>query len=107
MSDHPTIVSTTPRTVGIAADHGGFALKQQLVIRLREAGHHVVDFGDERLQPDDDYPDFVIPLAREVAGGAMELVQTFLAANFCGEERHRRRLAKVTVLETTPAEAAP
>jgi ribose 5-phosphate isomerase B len=55
--------------VGIATDHGGFFLKQDLFNRLRAAGHDVVDFGAHQLTPDDDYPDFVIPLARAVAAG--------------------------------------
>jgi ribose 5-phosphate isomerase B len=58
--------------VGIAADHGGFELKEQLVGKLREAGHEVVEFGDGRLNLDDDYPDFVVPLARTVASGEIE-----------------------------------
>ena len=58
--------------VGIAADHGGFGLKQDLVARLRAAGHNVLDFGAEELNPDDDYPDFVIPLARAVAAETVE-----------------------------------
>jgi ribose 5-phosphate isomerase B len=156
------IISKSPKTIGIAADHGGFELKQQLVLLLREAGHHVVDFGDSSLQPDDDYPDFAIPLARAVATGkldrgiavcgsgvgacvaankivgvraclihetfsarqgvedddlniiclggqvvgiaeAWELVETFLAASFSGEKRHRRRLAKIAALEGNPS----
>jgi len=160
MSDNLTIISKSPKIIGTAADHGGFELKQQLVMLLRDAGHHVVDFGDHSLQPDDDYPDFVIPLARAVAAGKMdrgiavcgsgvgacvaankiagvraclihenfsahqgvedddlnmiclggqvvgladawELVQTLLAASFSGEERHRRRLAKVGALEVS------
>ena len=31
--------------VGIATDHGGFALKEELVAHLREVGYEVVDFG--------------------------------------------------------------
>jgi ribose 5-phosphate isomerase B len=58
--------------VGIAADHGGFALKQELLERLRAAGHEVVDFGADTLAPGDDYPDFVVPLARAVAAGSVE-----------------------------------
>ena len=58
--------------VGIAADHGGFELKEQLVGKLRAARHEVVEFGDCRLSPDDDYPDFVVPLARAVASGEVE-----------------------------------
>jgi len=144
--------------VGIAADHGGYELKEYLAGMLREAGAEVIDFGDRQLVPDDDYPDFVVPLARAVAAGkvergiaicgsgvgasvcankipgvraglvhenfsahqgvedddlnmicfgglvvghalAWELTQTFLAARFIGEERFRRRLAKVANLE--------
>jgi ribose 5-phosphate isomerase B len=58
--------------VGIATDHGGFGLKEDLVARLRAAGHDVVDFGADELSPDDDYPDFVIPLAQAVAAGTIE-----------------------------------
>ena len=58
--------------VGIATDHGGFGLKEELADRLRAAGHEVVDFGAHSLNPDDDYPDFVIPLARAVAAGTVE-----------------------------------
>ena len=58
--------------VGVATDHGGFSLKEDLVARLRAAGHEVVDFGAYVLAPGDDYPDFVIPLGRAVAAGRVE-----------------------------------
>jgi ribose 5-phosphate isomerase B len=145
--------------VGIATDHGGFDLKEKIVAQLRKSGHDVVDFGVHELNPADDFPDTVIPLARAVAKGkvdrgvaicgsgvgacvaankvagaraalitetfsahqgvedddmnvmclggrvtgpslAMELIQTFLSAHFKGEERFKRRLAKVAALET-------
>jgi ribose 5-phosphate isomerase B len=144
--------------VGIAADHGGFTLKERVAESLRDSGHEVVDFGAHQLSPGDDYPDFIIPLARAIAAGsiergialcgsgvgasiaankvpgvraglihdvfsahqgvedddmnvfclggnvigsalALELVQTFLAAQFSGAERHKRRLAKVQALD--------
>jgi ribose 5-phosphate isomerase B len=147
------------RVIGIASDHGGYELKQHLAVRLRAAGCDVVDFGDLEQRPDDDYPDFVIPLARAVVKGsvsrgiaicgsgvgasvaackvpgaraclvhdgfsahqgvedddmnilclgglvvghalAWELVEIFLNARFSGAERHRRRLAKVSNLES-------
>src|SRR6478672_4310433 len=53
--------------IGIATDHGGFNLKEELVKQLREAGHEVVDFGAHRLNQGDDYPDYVVPLAEAVA----------------------------------------
>jgi ribose 5-phosphate isomerase B len=146
--------------IGVATDHGGFGLKEELVAQLRAAGHEVVDFGANRLSPDDDYPDFVIPLGRAVAAGqvergvaicgsgvgasvcankiagvraalihdhfsarqgveddhmnvicmggrtvrpavALDLVQTFLVAEFSQAERHLRRLGKVASLEAT------
>jgi len=58
--------------VGIATDHGGFALKQEIAARLGAAGHEIVDFGAHVLDAGDDYPDFVIPLARAVASGQVE-----------------------------------
>ena len=58
--------------VGIATDHGAFALKNELAVYLRNAGHEVTDFGASTLDPGDDYPDYVIPLARAVASGQVE-----------------------------------
>jgi ribose 5-phosphate isomerase B len=58
--------------VGIATDHGGFDLKETLVAWLRAAGHEVVDFGSHDLNSGDDYPDFVVPLARSVADATVD-----------------------------------
>jgi ribose 5-phosphate isomerase B len=58
--------------LGIATDHGGFALKEELIAKLRAAGHEVSDFGAHTLNPVDDYPDFVVPLANAVISGEVE-----------------------------------
>ena len=58
--------------IGIATDHGGFWLKEDLLMRLAKAGHEVVDFGAHSLELEDDYPDVVIPLARAVVSGDVE-----------------------------------
>jgi len=58
--------------IGIAADHGAFALKAQLEESLRASGYEVVDFGAHLLDAKDDYPDFILPLARAVAAGEVE-----------------------------------
>jgi ribose 5-phosphate isomerase B len=55
--------------IGIAADHGGFELKVYLTTALKAAGHDVVDFGAHELAKEDDYPDFVVPMAGAVARG--------------------------------------
>ena len=144
--------------VGLAADHGGFHLKEDMALRLRAAGHEVTDFGARAFDAADDYPDFVTPLGRALVAGtldrglafcgsgvgiavcankvpgvracliqdhfaarqgveddnmnvlclggrtigaelAWDLIQAFLAAQFSGAERHRRRLGKVAALE--------
>jgi ribose 5-phosphate isomerase B len=58
--------------VGIATDHGGFGLKEELIAKLRAAGHEVTDFGAYALNDGDDYPDFVVPLADAVVAGKVE-----------------------------------
>ena len=58
--------------IGIATDHGGYGLKEELLAQLRAAGHEVIDFGAHKLTPDDDYPDFVVPLAKAVVSGQVE-----------------------------------
>jgi ribose 5-phosphate isomerase B len=113
--------------VGIAADHGGYEMKQKIYILLCARGHQVVDFGNLLYDRDDDYPDFAIPLARAVAAGAVERgvllcgsgIGASIAANkiegvraaVCHDdfsarqgvdERHRRRLAKVSAIRTNP-----
>ncbi len=144
--------------IGIACDHGGFNLKQEMKIRLKTLNFDIIDFGASAMDDDDDYPDYVVPLGKAVSakevergiaicgsgvgasvavnkiegvrgalihdcfsahqgveddninviclGGrvignelAWEIVRTFLGASFSGAERHRRRLAKVAVLD--------
>jgi len=58
--------------IGIATDHGGFELKEELVAQLRVARHEIFDFGANSLRSDDDYPDFIVPLAHAVASGQVE-----------------------------------
>jgi len=53
--------------VYIGADHAGFKLKEALIPFVESLGHEVVDKGAYEYNAEDDYPDFVIPVAREVA----------------------------------------
>ncbi len=55
--------------IGICADHGGFELKKRIVSFLTENKFQPVDFGAKELDSTDDYPDYVIPLAKAVAAG--------------------------------------
>lgn len=58
--------------IGIAADHGGYEMKEKIHVLLTATGYKVVDFGNLQYDRDDDYPDFAIPLARAVAAGVVE-----------------------------------
>src|SRR3989338_4546038 len=53
--------------VYLAADHGGFNLKEALKAHLLTQGHEVIDEGADTLDPADDYPDFMYPAAQKVA----------------------------------------
>jgi ribose 5-phosphate isomerase B len=85
--------------IGIASDHGGFGLKEELRGRLSAAGHEVVDFGANRLEQGDDYPDFVIPLGRAVASGAVErgiaVCGSGVGASVCANKVHGVRAALI------------
>lgn len=56
----------TKPTIYIAGDHAGFEVKQKIAVYLKKKGYKVNDFGPREYNPDDDYPDFVIPAARAV-----------------------------------------
>jgi ribose 5-phosphate isomerase B len=58
--------------IGIAADHGGFALKQIIHPYLLSLHYEVTDFGAFEQNDLDDYPDFVIPLSKAVAAKQVE-----------------------------------
>ncbi|HEY9166461.1 MAG TPA: RpiB/LacA/LacB family sugar-phosphate isomerase [Candidatus Kryptonia bacterium] len=58
--------------IGIACDHGGFGLKEEIAESLRRSGHVVIDYGANSLMPDDDYPDYVLPLAIAVSSREVE-----------------------------------
>jgi ribose 5-phosphate isomerase B len=58
--------------VGIAADHGGYELREYVGARLRQDGHIVTDFGADMPEPGDEYPDSIAPLAQTVAHGEVK-----------------------------------
>jgi len=86
--------------LALASDHGGLGLKIDLALRLTEAGHETVDFGAARMDPGDDYPDFVIPLARAVAGGTVDrgicVCGSGVGASICANKVAGVRAALIT-----------
>jgi len=85
--------------IGIATDHGGFGLKEELLARLKAEGHEVTDFGAHSLAPADDYPDYVLPLARAVAAGEVErgiaICGSGVGASVCANKVHGIRAALI------------
>ncbi|MBI2630730.1 RpiB/LacA/LacB family sugar-phosphate isomerase [Candidatus Nomurabacteria bacterium] len=51
----------------IGTDHAGYELKEKLKTYFKELGHQVEDKGAFSYDPDDDYPDFIKPVAEAVA----------------------------------------
>jgi ribose 5-phosphate isomerase B len=55
--------------IAIAADHGGFSLKAEIVELLTGVGHEPIDLGAHEYLPDDDYPDYALLVGRAVQAG--------------------------------------
>lgn len=50
----------------VGADHNGFYLRNSLIKYLQKAGYDVVDDGDKKLDPGDDFPVFARAVIHEV-----------------------------------------
>ena len=55
------------RTIHIGSDHAGFDMKDEIIRFLEQKHYEVVDHGAFELDPEDDYPDFILPVAIAVA----------------------------------------
>ncbi len=58
--------------VAVGCDHGGFALKSEVLAAVHELGHRTLDLGTRDANPVD-YPDYALAVAEAVAGGQCEL----------------------------------
>ena len=58
--------------IGIAADHGGFELKQIIHAYLLSLNYEITDFGAYQKDDQDDYPDYIVPLSKAVAEKQVE-----------------------------------
>lgn len=57
--------------IALGADHAGFALKDEILEALRQAGYQVADFGTNSPEPAD-YPDFAFAVAEYIASGSAD-----------------------------------
>ncbi len=60
------VISHKPK-IYIGTDHAGFELKEKLIPFIKKLGYEVVDCGAFKYEKEDDYPDFVSPVAKAVA----------------------------------------
>ncbi len=58
--------------IGIAADHGGFELKEYLKKKLQASGYEMIDFGAKAFDKKDDYPNRILPLALALSEGKIK-----------------------------------
>lgn len=58
--------------IAISADHAGFELKKILIIKLKESGYDVADYGTNSTDSID-YPDYAYAVAKSIAEGDNEL----------------------------------
>ncbi len=54
------------RTIHIGSDHAGYELKSEIIRFLEQKHYEVIDHGAYELDPEDDYPDFILPVALAV-----------------------------------------
>ncbi|MDP4007317.1 MAG: RpiB/LacA/LacB family sugar-phosphate isomerase [bacterium] len=69
----------------LASDHAGFELKQAIKNYLKEQGREVEDMGAFAFNPNDDYPDFILPAAGKIAENPQENFGIFFGASGQGE----------------------
>ena len=60
-------------TIALAADHAGLEQLKELKVFLESLGHNVQDYGPRTFDPEDDYPDYITPAAKAVAGGECQM----------------------------------
>lgn len=69
----------------VGSDHAGFGHKEKLKAYLKELGHEVEDKGAFEYNESDDYPDFIIPLARDISKRPNELKGIIIGGSGQGE----------------------
>jgi len=69
----------------VGSDHAGFGLKEKLVPFIQGLGHEVVDKGAAEYNEEDDFPDYVADVAREVSMHPNEVRGIVLGGSGQGE----------------------
>ena len=59
--------------IAVAADHGGYPLKTEVIAHLVTQGYDVEDLGCDSATESVDYPDYASALGHEVVSGSVDL----------------------------------
>ena len=84
--------------IHIGTDHAGFELKNKLVEYLNKLGHEITDHGAFTYDPNDDYPDYITPVAHAVSMD-MQSLGIILGGSGQGEAMNANRFAEVRAVE--------
>ena len=79
----------------VGTDHAGYVLKEKLVSSLKLQGYEVIDKGAYEYNEGDDYPDFVVPVAKEVSRDSDNVKGIILGATGEGEAIAANRFPNV------------
>lgn len=82
----------------IGTDHAGFGLKERLVWTLKKQGYEVEDMGAYEFNETDDYPDFIIPVAKAVSENPDDVRGIVLGATGQGEAMTANKFPNVRAL---------
>jgi ribose 5-phosphate isomerase B len=69
----------------VGTDHNGFGLKEKLIPFLKDLGHEVIDKGAYVYDELDDFPDFIVPVAKEVSASPDKVRGIILGGSGQGE----------------------
>ena len=81
--------------VFFATDHAGFELKESLITFVKGLGYEVEDLGASELNKEDDYPDFVSLVAKQVSTNPEESRGIILGGSGQGEAMVANRFFNV------------
>lgn len=82
----------------IGSDHAGYELKEKLKIFLKESGYEISDKGAFALNTDDDYPDFIIPVAEAISKDK-ESLGIILGGSGEGEQISANKISGIRAIE--------
>ena len=86
------------KKIYIGTDHAGFEMKEELIPFIIKLGYEVVDCGAYKYEKEDDYPDFISPVAKAVALNPEHNIGIILGGSGQGEAMVANRYPNVRAI---------